>query len=43
MSTRSHRRGSRRCERWALQRRGETPRLSQILRATKYEQIPRSL
>jgi len=39
MGTRRPRRGSRLCRRWALQRRGDTPRLHQILRATKGDKL----
>jgi len=39
MGPRRSRGGSRRCRRWALQRRGETPCLRQIWRATKRDKV----
>src|SRR4029434_2195089 len=39
MGTRRSRGGSPLCRRWALQRRGDTQRLSQILRATQWDKL----
>jgi len=39
MGTRRLWRGARLCRRWALHRRGDTLRLRQILRATKYDKL----
>ena len=39
MGTGRHQGGARLCRRWALQRREDTPRLRQILRATKCDKL----